>query len=134
MLLYSLDQIILPKEKEENELRITPTTKGALWESSIEEQHLSSLVPLLLSGLVLAASLSTYEEMGLQTNERLDLSMALKQLQVVTWAKYQLKWELLHKQHKPDVREDKLIATHANKIQASTTKWKEKLADKQEDQ
>ena len=42
--------------------------------------------------------------------------MALKQLQVVTWGKSQLKWELLHEQHKQDTREDELIAAHNREI------------------
>ena len=78
--------------------------------------------------------------------------MALKQLQVVTWAKSQHKQELFHEQHEQDAKGDELIATHnreISKIQAKaekeidkmtllfqedTAKWKEKLADKQENQ
>ena len=43
----SPNQVILPKKKKvANELKITPITKEALWESSIMEHHVSSLVPL----------------------------------------------------------------------------------------
>ena len=103
---------------EANELKITPITKEALWESSIEEHHLSSLVPLLLPPSVPATSLSTYKDRGLQTDKRLDFNIALKQLQVVTWVKSQLKSELLHKQHKQDTKEDELIAAHKREISA----------------
>ena len=99
LLLYSPNQVILPKEeKEANKLKITLITKEALWDSSIEEHCLSSLVPLLLPPLVPATSLRIYKDRGSQTDDRLDFNMALKQLQVVTWAKSQLEWELLCKQ------------------------------------
>ena len=53
------NKIILPKQKQEaNELKITPITKEALWESSIEEHHLSSLVLLSLLSSVPATSLA----------------------------------------------------------------------------
>ena len=46
-LLFCPNQVIMPKEEADvNELKITPITAGALWESSIEGQCLSSLVPL----------------------------------------------------------------------------------------
>ena len=63
-------QVILPKEKEGYELTVTLIRKEMLWESSLEEHHLSSLVLLLLPPLAPAASFSTYEERGLQTDER----------------------------------------------------------------
>ena len=131
-LLYSLTQVILPKEKEGNELKVTPITKEALWDSSLEEHHLLSLVSLLLP-LAPAASLSTYER-GWQTNERLHFGVALRQLQVATQGKSQLKWELLCKQCKQNARNDKLIAGEISRIWAAATKWKEQLTDKQEDQ
>ena len=71
LLLYSSTQVILPKkEKEANELKITLITQQTLWESSIEEHHVSSLVLLLLPQLVPATSLITYEDRGAQTDER----------------------------------------------------------------
>ena len=60
--------------------------------------------------------------------------MALRQLQVVTQVKSQFEWELLCEQHGQNMREDELIAREINKIQAATAKWKEQLADKQQDQ
>ena len=89
---------------------------------------------LLLPPLAPAASLSMYEERGLQTDERLDFSTALRQLQVVTQGKFQLEWELLREQHEQNMREDELIARDISKIQAAATKQKEQLTDKQEDQ
>ena len=47
---------------------------------------------------------------------RLHFNMALKQLQVVIWVKFQFEWELLCKQHEQDAKEDKLIATHNREI------------------
>ena len=78
--------------------------------------------------------------------------MAPKQQQVATWAKSQLKWELLHEQIEQDAKEDELTAAYSRKTgkiwakvekeigkmmpqpQEDATKQKEKLADKQEDQ
>ena len=109
---------------------------------------------MLLSFLLLvqATSLSTYKGGCSQTNEGLDFSVALKQLQVATWAKSQLEKELFHEQHKQDAKEYKLIATYDWEItelwakakkeidkvmlqfQEDATKQKKKKADKQEDQ
>ena len=92
------------------------------------------------------------KDRGLQTHEILNFNTALKQLQVVTGAKFQLKQELLHEQQKQETREDELIATHNREIdkigvgaekeidemtlqfQGGATRWKGKLADKQEGQ
>ena len=84
----------------------------ALWKTSIGEHHLSSLVLLLVP----TTSPSIYKDWGLQTNEGLDVHVALKQLQVATQAKSQLKWDLLCKQYELDAKEDKLIATHNREI------------------
>ena len=46
LLLYSPTEVILPKEKEGDRLRVIPFTKEVLWESSIEDHWLSSLVSL----------------------------------------------------------------------------------------
>ena len=42
--------------------------------------------------------------------------MAIKQLHVVTWVKFQLKQELLCKQLEQDTKEDWLIATYNREI------------------
>ena len=66
--------------------------------------------PSIIPGASLAAALSpatshsTYKDRGLQTNERLNFNTAHKQLQVVTWAKFQLEWELLCEQCKQDTK------------------------------
>ena len=58
LILFSPNQVILPNEETEaNELKITPITMEALWECSIKDHHLSSLVPVLLWSLVPAVSL-----------------------------------------------------------------------------
>ena len=95
---------------------MTLNTKEALWKSSLEEQHLSSLVSFSLQPLAPATSLSTYKERGLQTNERLDFSTVLRQLQVVTQAKSQLEQELLHEQCEQNARKCELIAREISKI------------------
>ena len=102
--------------------KITTITKEALWESPIKEHHLPSLVHLLLLPSVPAASLSTYKARDLQTDERLDFNIALKQLQVVTQAKSQLKLELLCKQCEQDAKEHEPIATHSREIGKIWTK------------
>ena len=107
LLLYSPNQVILSKEeKEVNELKTILIAKEAPWKNSIKEHCLSSLVPLLLPPSIPAASLSTYKDRGLQTDERLNFNTGLKQLQVVSQVKSQLKQELLCKQHEQDMRED----------------------------
>ena len=53
--------------------------------------------------------------------------MALKQLQVVTWVKSQLKLKLLCKQHEQDAKEDKLIAAHNRKVSKIQTKAEKEL-------
>ena len=106
-----------------------PITKEALWESSVEKHHLSSLVTLLAP----PAPPCTKKDESSQTDGALDFSTALRQLQAVTEAKSQLKQELLHKQQKQHMREDKLIAREIGKIPANATEWREKLAEKQED-
>ena len=96
LLLYSPTQVILPKEKEGDRLTVIPFTKEVLWESSIEDHHLSSLVPLSVP------SPSPYinKDESIQTVKALDFGMALIQLKVVTQDQTQLKWELLHKQER----------------------------------
>ena len=108
---------------------VTLITKEALWESSVEDHHLSSLV--LLSAPT-APPCPNKDKIS-QTNEGLDFSTALRQLQVATQLKSQLKWELLCKQHEQNMREDELIAREIDKISVNTAEWKEKLAEKQED-
>ena len=138
--------------REGKELKFTLITKDALWKSSIEEHHLSSLVPLSLPPSVPAKSLSTYKDRDSQTDERLDFNMVLKQLQVVTWAKSQI-WvgatlqtvwagciggqADCHKQQgdwKIQGKAEKEIDKVMLLFQEDAAKWKEKLADKQEDQ
>ena len=54
LLLFSPNQVILSKkEAHANELKITPITMEALWESSIEKHHLSSLVPFICPSYIL---------------------------------------------------------------------------------
>ena len=91
---YSSNQVILPKQTEGDRVTVNPFTKEALWESSIEDHHLSSLVPLSVT----ATSSHTNRDETSQTEEELGFSAALKQLQMVTQAKSQLELELLLKQ------------------------------------
>ena len=93
-----------------SELMVTPITLETLWESSIEEHCLATLVPLSLPPLVLAVPLCTCEDKVVLINKRQDLNMALKQLQVVTWVKSQLKQKLQHELHEQDTKETELIA------------------------
>ena len=87
-------------------------------------------------------------------DEGLDFNMALKQLQVATKAKSQLEAESFSsKQHEHVAKEEELIAAFTTgrlarydakvkkeidkmtlQFQEDAAKWKEKLADKQEDQ
>ena len=83
LLLYSTTQVILPKEKDGNELMVTPITKEALWVSSVDDHHLSSLVPLSAPTI----PPHTKKDESSQTNGILNFSMALRQLQVVTHMK-----------------------------------------------
>ena len=56
--------------------------------------------------------------------------MALKQLQVVIWAKSKLKWELLCEQHKQDTKENELTAAYNSEfgeIQAKAEKKIDKM-------
>ena len=112
LLLYSPTQVILPKEKEGNELMVTLIIKEALWDSSVEDHHMSSLVPLSAP----AAPPCPNKDESSQTDKGLDLSTALRQLQVITQAKSQLRQELLCKQCEKNIREDKLIAREIGKI------------------
>ena len=52
----------------------------------------------------------------MQTDKGLDFNVALKEVQVATLVKSQLKRELLCKQCKQDGKEDELIATHNREI------------------
>ena len=86
LLQCSPTQVILPEEKEGDRLMFIPFTKEALWESSIEDHHLSSLVPLSI--------LSTSSHAN--TTKALNFGAALRHLQVVTQAKAQFEQELLY--------------------------------------
>ena len=48
LLPYSLTQVVLPHEEEDEELKVYPFLQEALWESSEEEHHLSDPVLLLV--------------------------------------------------------------------------------------
>ena len=92
-------------------LTVIPFPKEALYESSFEDHHLSSLV--LLS--VPATSSHTNWDEDSQTKEALGCSVALRQLQMVTQAKSQPEWELLLKQEELAPKQEDQQARMAKK-------------------
>ena len=87
---YSPTQIIPPWQKEGDGLKFYQVLMETLWESSAEEHHLSSPLPLS----VLIVSSHSNRDASTQTKETLSFSLALRQLQEVTQTKVQLEWRL----------------------------------------
>ena len=80
------NQVILPRRRQIELSWRSPQSQQRHRGRVPSRSSVSSLMPLSLPLLVLATSLSTYKDRGLQTNEGLDFNMALKQLQVAMWA------------------------------------------------
>ena len=108
-------QDILPCEAEDKELKVYPILQEILWESSEEDNCLSD--PILL--LVPPSPFFLHHEENSQTEEGPSLSLALTQLQGVSQARAQLKWELAHEW-------EGLVKRYED--------WQSKLATKHEDQ
>ena len=92
LLPFSSTQVVLPCEREDEELNVYPFLWEVLWDRSEGNHCLSD--PVLL--LVPPSSFSPHQEESSQTEEGPSLSLALIWLQSITWAKTQLKQELAH--------------------------------------
>ena len=89
---YSPTLVILLHEAEDKELKFYPIHQEMLWESSEEDLHLSD--PILLLGPPSPFFIHQEESSG--TEEGPSLSLALVQLQSMTWVRAQLEQELAH--------------------------------------
>ena len=131
LLLYSPTQVLLPREGvKAGELKAIPITMMALWDSSIEDHHLSPPVSLSVS----KTSPYSCRDRGLHTKEGLVFTVALGQLQVAAWVR------LHHEQHNQSTLDDELATELQERrdrmkcqYQGDATKWREELTARQED-